>query len=171
MKVVSGGQTGVDRGALDAALAAQLTCGGWCPEGRQSEDGTIPDRYPLLVLKGAGYRQRTLQNVRDSDGTLILFVGALTGGTTLTRDFCLREKKPFLTVDAAQVSVSGAVERVRSFIAQYDLQVLNVAGPRASGWGEGHQIAFEVISCVLEPPALDNGVAPSGEFANDDQAA
>lgn len=161
MKIVSGGQTGVDRGALDAALAVKFTCGGWCPEGRQLEDGTIPDRYPLLVLAGSGYRRRTLQNVRDSDGTLILFVGALTGGTKLTRDFCLREKKPLLTVDAAQVSVSGAVEGVQSFIAQYDVQVLNVAGPRASGWGEGHEFAFDVVRCVLEPPALDNGVAPS----------
>jgi hypothetical protein len=109
-KIVSGGQTGVDRGALDAALAAQFPCGGWCPAGRQSEDGRIPDRYPLVVLTGSGYRQRTLQNVRDSDGTLILFAGALTGGTKLTWDFGRREKKPLLTVDAAQLSVSEAVE-------------------------------------------------------------
>jgi hypothetical protein len=161
MKIVSGGQTGVDRGALDAALAAEFTCGGWCPEGRRSEDGPIPDRYPLHVLTGSGYRQRTLQNVLDSDGTLMLFVGALTGGTKLTREFCLREKKPVLAVDAAQISVSGAVEGVRSFVAQHDVHVLNVAGPRASGRGEGHQIAFDVICGVLGHDALGHVVAPS----------
>ncbi len=160
IRIVSGGQTGVDRGALDAALSARFPCGGWCPEGRQSEDGTIPDRYPLLVLTGSGYRQRTLQNVRDSDGTIILFVGALTGGTKLTRDFCLRETKPLLAVDAAQVSVSEAVDGVRSFIAKHDVQVLNVAGPRATGWGEGHQFAFDVIRGVLEHRDLGNWVAP-----------
>ena len=134
MKIVSGGQTGVDRGALDAALDAQFPCGGWCPEGRQSEDGRIPDKYPLDVLARSGYRQRTLKNVQDSDGTLVLFTGSLTGGTKLTRDLCLRERKAFLVVDAAQVSVAQAIDRVGSFIVEQNIHVLNVAGPRSSGW-------------------------------------
>ena len=99
MKIVSGGQTGVDRGAMDAALAAEFPCGGWRPEGRQSEDGRIPDKYPLLVLEGSGYRQRTLKNVQDSDGTLILFTGSVTGGTKLSRDFCLKQNRPLLSVN------------------------------------------------------------------------
>jgi hypothetical protein len=106
------------------------------------------------VLAGSGYRQRTLKNVQDSDGTLILFTGLLTGGSKLTRDFCLRESKPLLAVDAAQVAVSEAIDGVGCFIVQHDIQVLNVAGPRATGWGGGHQFAFDVISGVLEHPGL-----------------
>jgi Circularly permutated YpsA SLOG family len=149
MKIVSGGQTGVDRGALDAALTAEFPCGGWCPEGRQSEDGRIPDKYPLLVLAGSSYRQRTLKNVQDSDGTLILFTASLTGGTKLTRDFCLRERKPFLLVDAARVSVTDATAGVATFIMEKNIRVLNVAGPRASGWERGHTFAFDVIAGVM----------------------
>lgn len=84
-KLLSGGQTGVDRAALDAALALGIPCGGWCPQGRRAEDGQIPARYPLTETGSPGYRERTYLNVRDSDGTLILARGALSGGTTLTR--------------------------------------------------------------------------------------
>jgi hypothetical protein len=69
IKIISGGQTGVDRGALDAALAVKFPCGGWCPADRRAEDGSIPGRYPLTPLPGGGYRERTRQNVIDSDGT------------------------------------------------------------------------------------------------------
>ena len=148
-KIVSGGQTGVDRGALAAALAAQFPCGGWCPEGRQSEDGPIPEIYPLLILGGAGYRQRTLKNVQDSDATLILFTGSLTGGTKLTRDLCLKEKKAFLVVDAARVSVVDAIAGVGMFIMERNIRVLNVAGPRGSGWDGGHKFAVDVIAGVI----------------------
>jgi len=149
MKIVSGGQTGVDRGALDAALAAQFPCGGWCPEGRQSEDGRIPDKYPLVVLDGSGYRQRTLKNVQDSDGTLILFAGLLTGGTKLTRDFCQREGKAIFVVDAAQTPAANAIYGVWSFIEEQNIRVLNVAGPRGSGWDGGHGFAFDVVASVI----------------------
>ena len=82
--IVSGGQTGVDRAALDAALAMGVEAGGWCPEGRTAEDGIIPDRYPVIGLPGAGYPERTRQNVIDSDGTLIIYFGFPAGGTELT---------------------------------------------------------------------------------------
>ena len=92
-KIVSGGQTGVDRGALDAALAAEFPCGGWCPADRSAEDGPIPARYPLIPLARGGYRERTRQNVVEGDGTAILFHGVLGGGTLLTLNFYQREGK------------------------------------------------------------------------------
>jgi hypothetical protein len=148
-KIVSGGQTGVDRAALDAALAASFPCGGWCPAGRKAEDGVIPEKHPVVVWPGSGYRPRTLKNVRDSDGTLILFTRLLSTGTKLTRDLCVREKKPFLLLDASQVTVERAVSAVLQFIAEHSIAVMNVAGPRVSGWPEGYRFAFEVVGVCL----------------------
>jgi predicted Rossmann-fold nucleotide-binding protein len=81
VKIISGGQTGVDRAALDVALKNGIECGGWCPAGRLDEFGKIPDRYPLRELEGGGFTERTLQNVKDSDGTVIIYSGKLSGGT------------------------------------------------------------------------------------------
>src|SRR5512132_1315628 len=84
VRIVSGGQTGVDRAALDAAMAFGLACGGWVPRGRRAEDGAVPPRYPMRETRGYTYAERTRRNVRDSDGTLILTRGRPTGGTALT---------------------------------------------------------------------------------------
>lgn len=157
-KIISGGQTGVDRGALDAALAAGFACGGSCPADRAAEDGAIPLRYPLTPLRGAGYRERTLRNVLDSDGSVILAPGALTGGTLLTREFCEREAKPHLVIDANRTNHAGAVGAIRRFIGEGRIRILNVAGPRASLWTAGHAYASEVIRRLLEslepPPGV-----------------
>lgn len=99
MKIVSGGQTGVDRAALDTALELGLPCGGRCPRGRKAEDGPIPARYPLTETSSAEYAQRTEWNVRDSDGTLVLTRGQPTGGTALTIELAERLGKPYLVVD------------------------------------------------------------------------
>ena len=90
-RIVSGGQTGVDRAALDVALELSIPCGGWCPKGRKAEDGALPARYPLKETPSEEYAQRTTWNVRDSDGTLILTHGAPTGGTGTFRS---RRPKP-----------------------------------------------------------------------------
>jgi hypothetical protein len=161
-KIISGGQTGVDRAALDAALAVDFPCGGWCPADRKAEDGTIPDRYPMSLLAlcdmgnarmarpvGQGNRPRTLKNVQGSDGTAILFNQSLTGGTKLTRDLCIREKKPFIVLDATQISVERAVKAIVRFIDENEIQTMNVAGPRASGWTEGYAFALAVVGGVI----------------------
>ena len=96
--IVSGGQTGVDRAALDVAIAIGIGHGGWCPAGRLSEDGTIPSRYDLQETDSPEYPVRTEKNVIDSDATLLLYEGRLKGGTLLTRRICVRHGKPDLVV-------------------------------------------------------------------------
>src|SRR5438876_5314369 len=110
LKVISGGQTGVDRGALDAALALQVECGGWCPAERLAEDGTIPKRYPVMELANAGYAERTARNVDDSDGTLVISKGEPIGGTRETIERCVEMQKPYLIFDCASMSVEQAIE-------------------------------------------------------------
>jgi hypothetical protein len=153
-KIISGGQTGVDRGALDAALAVGFPCGGWCPADRKAEDGPIPERYPMSLLTERGDRLRTLKNVQTSDGTAILFNQTLSGGTKLTRDTCIREKKPFIVLDATQITVERAVRAVLRSIEENEISTLNVAGPRLSGWADGYQFALAVIVGVIRGGTL-----------------
>lgn len=145
-KVVSGGQTGVDRAALDAALELALPCGGWCPRGRRAEDGPIDARYPLTETPSDDYSQRTAWNVRDSDGTLILTRGAPIGGTALTIDVAERLRKPHLVVDLARSSRPRAA---REWLDRNAVRVLNVAGPRESGMPGIYADALAFLRSVL----------------------
>jgi hypothetical protein len=149
-KIVSGGQTGIDRGALDAALAAEFPCGGWCPSDRAAEDGPIASRYPLTPMARGGYRERTRQNVLDSDGTAILFYAVLGGGTLLTLNLCKREGKPHVVIDASKTSEPEAAAEIARFVSEHDIHVLNVAGPRASGWRQGHGFALKTVEELLK---------------------
>lgn len=97
-KIVSGGQTGVDRAALDAGLTSGIAVGGWCPAGRRAEDGMIPERYPLLELDSPEYAARTEKNVVDSDATLVLNFGVLADGTALTVQLARKHRKPLHVV-------------------------------------------------------------------------
>ncbi len=128
-KFLSGGQTGVDRAALDVALALALPCGGWCPKGRKAEDGPLSFRYPLLETPSEDYAQRTEWNVRDADGTLVLTRGAPSEGTAYTVQVAERLKKPVLVLDLLQ---DPSEEAVRVWVVRHHIQVLNVAGPRES---------------------------------------
>jgi len=129
-KIVSGGQTGVDRAALDVALALGMPCSGWCPQGRRAEDGVIPARYPLTETGSGNYALRTEWNVRDADATLIINAGPLDGGTRLTAVLAGRLGKPCLVLDA---DGGPEPERVLAWLREHDVRVLNVAGPRESG--------------------------------------
>ena len=133
-KIVSGGQTGADRAALDVAMALGLETGGWVPHGRRAEDGRIPVRYSGLVETDTeSYQTRTALNVRDSDATLIFSFDEPTGGTALTLRLARSSGKPFLAVDLELLDTEDAAERVRKWLAETDVRVLNVAGPRQSG--------------------------------------
>lgn len=128
-KIVSGGQTGADRTALDWAMAQGVAHGGWCPEGRLAEDGMIPARYQLTELPGAGYRQRTKANVRDSDGTLIVSLSSvLSGGSLQTVKFAQDLKKPWLHVHPGSCDRDSII----GWINTNRIGILNVAGPRES---------------------------------------
>jgi Circularly permutated YpsA SLOG family len=148
LRIVSGGQTGVDRAALDAALALGFGAGGWCPLGRRSEDGEIPARYPLVETASDKYPVRTRMNVHDSDATLILTLGEFDSGTRLTAEMARRMGKPCLVV---QLDGADAIERARSWLAQIRPAVLNIAGPRESKRPGIYGRAFAFLSRILKP--------------------
>ena len=128
-KVVSGGQTGVDRAALDVAFEKGLPRGGWCTRGRRAEDGTLDIRYPLIETPSEEYSQRTEWNARDSDGTLVLTRGTPTEGTAFTIEIAKKLEKPCLVLDLAEAPKESAVT---AWAADHNVRVLNVAGPRES---------------------------------------
>ncbi len=128
-RIVSGGQTGVDRAALDVAMDLGIAHGGWCPRDRRAEDGPIPPQYRLDPTEASDYAVRTEQNVLDSDGTLILHRGLLRGGTALTAQLARQHGKPCLVVDLDE---PGKPRTVRRWLEENGIRTLNVAGPRES---------------------------------------
>lgn len=149
-RIVSGGQTGADRAALDVALALGIPCGGWVPQGRLAEDGVIPDWYPNLVEADSSVPDvRTELNVRDSDATLIFSHGPLTGGSAYTRDVAARFGKPHLHVDLAAMPHESAVTAVQLWLEGVRPVTLNVAGPRASGDPEIYEDVKHALLEVL----------------------
>jgi len=148
-QIVSGGQAGVDRAALDVALELGVPCGGWCPKGRLAEDGPIPERYPLRETRSARYARRTLFNVRDSDATLIVARRPLSGGTAYTEQVALEQERPYL-VAAPDVA---EVPRIRAWLDANDILVLNVAGPRESGAPGIHVATRALLLALLRPGA------------------
>lgn len=131
-KIVSGGQTGSDRAGLDWAIAQGIAHGGWCPQGRLASDGVLPAHYRLQETESAGYRQRTKRNVQDSDGTLIVNRGELTGGTLLTQQLARKLGKPCHVVAAENGKSNAAAMTVLQWLADHHIRVLNIAGPRES---------------------------------------
>jgi hypothetical protein len=146
LKIQSGGQTGVDRAAQDVARELGIPCGGWCPKGRWAEDGPIPSRYPLEETPSIDPQQRTEWNVRDSDGTLVLTVGPVSGGTALTAEFAEKHNRPCLVLDLTTEPTAGAV---RGWIEDNRIRILNVAGPRESKQPGIYDQAMAVLRRLL----------------------
>jgi hypothetical protein len=149
VKIISGGQTGVDRAALDTAIKNGIEAGGSCPTGRLDEFGTIPDRYPLKELEDGGFVERTAQNVKDSDGTVIIYPGKLSGGTEQTFRFCVNQQRPHILINASRTSVEEAASSIADFIRENKISTLNVAGPRQSEWPAGYDYAFGALDAFI----------------------
>lgn len=162
MKIISGGQSGVDRAALDAALSLGVPAGGFCPAGRVAENGIIPPHYPVEELPGGGYVERTARNVSDADGTAIFHPGSLRGGTMATADFCAEMNKPHLLIAVGETSPQEAARRLEEFVLKNQIAILNVAGPRLSQWPQGYDFAHTILTIFLESYAA--GAAPKISF-------
>ena len=156
-RVISGGQTGVDRAGLDAAMKAGIPVGGYCPKDRRAEDGKIPDTYPLQELESREFQVRTEKNVIESDGTLILNKGILTEGTKLTYDYTVQHGKPVLIVQLDSEQLIAPPNVVR-WIHGQQIITLNIAGPRESKFPDGiYREACEYLERVFD--ALKNKIS------------
>jgi hypothetical protein len=146
-RIVSGGQSGADRAALDWAIANGVPHGGWCPRGRRAEDGRIDARYRLLETPSRDYEQRTRWNVRDSDGTLIVSrARTLSGGSAYTARSADRLGQPWLHVHPG----ADDAQAIRDFLARHRIRTLNVAGPRASSDPEIYDYVIDVLGRIAE---------------------
>lgn len=164
-KVVSGGQTGADRGGLIAAMGAGVPHGGWCPKGRRAEDGVIPGEFELVEMTTASYVARTEANVVDSHATVVFSVGAPTGGSRKTVEFARRHRRPCLSIDVGALTDAEAAEKISDWlcsIAQSEeipavqtvQLVLNVAGSRESKSPGIQERVTRVLSLVLQQAEL-----------------
>lgn len=149
-KIISGGQTGADRAALDFAIQRGISHGGWCPRGRLAEDGAIPARYQLSETPSPDYAQRTEWNVRDSGGTVIFSIACiLTGGSKQTAELARQHRKPCLHL-ARERDEAVAARKLREFLVAQEIRVLNVAGPRQSQEPEVARFVRETLERSLQ---------------------
>lgn len=148
-RIVSGGQTGVDRAALDVAIELGIPHGGWCPKGRRAEDGPIPAIYRLTETEDVEYAERTVRNINDSDATLLLIQRELQGGSLLTYRTCIKLGKPVLVV---RLHRPGPDQRFWDWMRDHRVWELNVAGPRASKEPEVYRMAKRYLLRVFGEP-------------------
>jgi hypothetical protein len=149
-KIISGGQTGADRAALDVAIKLGIPHGGWIPEGRITEEGPLPEKYRLQEMPTESYTARTEQNVIDSDGTLIICRGRPTGGSDYTREMVLKHKKHLLHIDLNLTTSFDAASLVNSWMKMHQIKILNVAGPRASKDPNVYVDAFRILEWAFK---------------------
>ena len=146
-KIISGGQTGVDRAALDISIVLGIPHGGFCPLGRRAEDGIIPSKYDLIEHESLKYIDRTRQNVESSEGTLILHAGIISNGTASTEEFCIQKEKPILIINILDESKSFRLN-FHHWLKKNSINILNVAGPRESE-GTIYNVSKNVLCHLL----------------------
>jgi len=149
-KIISGGQTGAERAGLKAARACGVALGGWVSRRRRAEDGKVPAEYAEMVeTTSANPAERTRRNVADADGTLIVSHGPLRGGFALARGVAAEAGKPCLWLDMSLMPIETALERLTAWLHEHRIEVLNVAGPRASEDENVHDVVFALVSALL----------------------
>ena len=153
-KIISGGQTGADRAALDFAIRHNLPYGGWVPKGRRTENGTLPEKYHLQEMPTGQYSKRTEQNILDSDGTLIVSHGILTGGSALTRELTKQHRKPWIHIDLGTTPYPDAARMLQEWVGRNGIKVMNVAGPGASKDPMIYQAVMELLEEMKQVKAL-----------------
>lgn len=156
MKIISGGQTGAERAALDVALKLGIPHGGWVPKGRKTDGGILPEKYKLKELKLAGYPSYSGWNVIDSDGTLILSHGKLMGGSVWPLELTNKHNRPCLHIDLNEMTSEYAVPIIRAWMIKHRLEVLNVTGSRASKDQRIYSKVFKIIEVLYRTTRLGN---------------
>jgi hypothetical protein len=147
-RIVSGGQTGVDRASLDVAIKLGIDHGGWIPRGRLTESGELPQKYHLTETSSPQYSVRTEKNVVAAEGTLIISHGPLTGGSGYTREMAVKHGRPWLHMDLNQMAAFHAATAINNWILQKEIEILNVAGPRASEDPGIYQDTLNILESV-----------------------
>ena len=160
-KIISGGQTGADQAALDVAFRLGIPYGGWIPKGRLTEEGRLDSKYKLKEMETTNYNKRTEQNVIDSDGTLIISHGKLTGGSDYTREMALLHHRPWLHIDLNKTGAFQAAGKIKSWIAENEIEVLNVAGSRSSKDPSIYQDTVDIIETIFYLDLIDDTIPAS----------
>ncbi|HEX7897150.1 MAG TPA: putative molybdenum carrier protein [Planctomycetota bacterium] len=150
-RVISGGQTGADRGGLDAAIELGIPHGGWCPRGRRAEDGRIPPKYRLKETPTSRYPERTERNVLAADGTVVFTFGPAERGSALTLALAAKHGKPALHVDLDVLGEAEAVDRLRAWLAGTGTAILNVAGSREGGAPGLRERVWRIVKAAFAP--------------------
>jgi predicted Rossmann fold nucleotide-binding protein DprA/Smf involved in DNA uptake len=145
IKIISGGQTGVDRAALDFAIKHNISCGGWCPKGRMAEDGTISSKYPLKETISSTYNERTKRNIEDSDATLIFYSQFMDAGTKVTVDYCTNFNKSLLIIN---LNDNLPIAKINNWLEQNNINNLNIAGPRESNSPGIYRKTYEILNSL-----------------------
>jgi hypothetical protein len=160
-KIISGGQTGADRAALDISMAFGIPHGGWIPKGRKTEDGRLPDRYRMKEVLSISYAQSSQMNVLDSDGTLIVSHGRLTGVPASTQELSKKHRRPCLHIDLEEIAYDKATDIVCSWIEIRGIHTLNVAGPRATRDPNIYEATKELLKRIIQrymPQTVEDAV-------------
>ena len=148
-KIISGGQTGADRAALDFAIKRKIPHGGWVPKGRIAEDGPLQKKYKLTEMPSDSYQDRTEQNVIDSDGTVIISHGKLSGGSAYTQMMAKKHNRLCLHIDLNERDILPAVLEILNWLNENGIEILNVAGPRASKDPKIYKLVKEILESLL----------------------